>query len=713
MRRRRFAASRTGGGRAWPGVAHMAMGLAVICLGSVAKTADAQADDEEVSLPEVSVRQVGPQGGVREAVHNVTIITAQDIAKSDAASVSELLSVLGNLSSQSYTGNDKKSTLDMRGMGATANSNVLIVVDGVAINENDESGADLSTLALSQIQRIEIVRGGGGVEHGSGAVAGVVRITTLPSLDEGEMVGSLRARANDDGDRGWDLHAKRRFGAVSAALQLDRLLANGHRENAELDKTLAAMTLRWQDRIGPSPVDAYIKLTRHRDRYGLPGPVSLAAFEGSDADRRASRAPLDGGRTALDRQDLGASVDFGRFGRMQWRSSHRDRRNPYWLGVDASRPLFEQGGEIRAGQWDHQLSHRIEADVLGLKQEVTLGWSRMSGDYRRMDGGWSYPGGTLIQGRASSHAGFLSAKLRPVEGMTLQAGVRGNWFRSDRATQIYDRPCTYQDVTVPGLGVIPVQTCGPYSYRPSDPQIDRSWYNRATELGASWQLSPGLSAFVSHNRTFRAPNLDELALASSTLRPQHGQTRELGIRQRVSEALNWSATLFDIRIEDEIYYGKEAGTNESFNRNLEVQTRRFGVELSARWQPLTSIELRGQFTHLKPRLAGSGFDIPLVARTTASLVASWQSSDAWRWTMAGRFVGPRRDGDIEADGSSQWRRLHAHDVWDASVRYTLGRLNCTLGVRNLFDEVYSTQAYAQDYYPMPGRQAHFEVAWGF
>lgn len=696
-----------------PATVRLVTGLVAICLGVAAERADAQAIDDEASLPEVSVRQVGQRGGMREAVHNVTVITAQDIAKSDAASVTELLTVLGNLSLQSYTGNDKKSTLDMRGMGATAVSNVLIVVDGVAINENDESGADLSTLALSQIERVEIVRGGGGVEHGSGAVAGVVRITTLPSLDEGEMVGGLRARVNDDGDRGWDLHVKRRFGAASAAFQLDRVLANGHRENADLDKTLAAMTLRWQDRIGLSPVDAYLKLTHHRDRYGLPGPVSLEAFEGSDADRWASRTPLNGGRTELDRQDLGASVDFGGLGRTQWRSSHRDRRNPYWLGVDASRPLSEQGGEVIAGQWDHQLSHRIETDALGLKQEVTLGLARMSGEYRRMDGGWSYPGGTLIQGQASSQAGFLFAKLRPADTVTVQAGARANRFRTNRAVQTFGQACSYQDVTLPGIGVIPVQTCGPYSYQTSDPRIERSWYNRATELGVSWQLTPDLSGFVSHNRTFRAPNLDELALATSTLRPQHGQTRELGIRHRVSNALNWSATLFDIRIEDEIYYGKEADADRALNRNLEVQTRRLGAELSVSWQPLASIQFQGQLTHLKPQLEGSSFDIPLVARTTASLVSSWQSSDAWRWSIAGRFVGPRRDGSIEADGSSPWRRLRSYDVWDASVRYTHGHLNLTFGVRNLFDEVYSPQAYSQGYYPMPGRQAHAELAWGF
>nr|WP_315193123.1 TonB-dependent receptor [uncultured Aquabacterium sp.] len=686
------------------GLTCLAAALAAACSAAFGQAKPAADADVENSLPEVSVRASAPLG----VVHNVTVITAQDIARTTATSVSELLSTQGNLNLQSYTGNDKKATLDLRGMGATASSNVLIVVDGVAINENDLSGADLSSLALSQIQRVEIVRGGGSVEHGSGAVAGVIRITTVPSLDEGESRLGLRWRGNDEGDRTGSLHAQRRFGAVSAAAQLERGQARGHRDNAGLDHTLAALTVRWQGSLGPAQADAHLKLTRHRDRYGLPGPVSREAFEGGGGARRASASPLDGGRTEMDRQDLGASLDFGRLGRTQWRSSHRDRFSPFVIGADASRPLGEQSDRITAAQWDHRVSHHLQAEVMGRQQELTLGWSQMQGDNSRSNNGFERPAGTLTLGRASSRATFLTSTLRPSEALTLQAGLRGDRFRAQQASQRYRQDCSYAYIPFPVL-----IACSPYAYDADDAGRVSNWFNRGSELGASWQVTPSLSGFVSHSRTFRAPNLDELVQATSTLQPQRGQTRELGVRHRLGEALSWSATLFDIRIHDEIQFGRDPVTGDSLNRNLGVPTQRRGVEASLRWRPRPALLFQGQLTHVRPRLVGRTGDIPLVARNTASLTASWQASEAWRWSMAGRFVGPREDGNATGDGTPQPRRLRAHDVWDASVRHQAGDVSWTLGVRNLFDEVYSTQAFSQTYYPMPGRQAHLEVAWGF
>jgi iron complex outermembrane receptor protein len=677
-------------------------------------------DGAEAQLPEVSVRASGPQGGrsgPREAVHHLTVLQATDIERSGASSVGELLSVQGNLPLQSLSGHDKGATLDLRGMGPTANSNLLIVVDGVVVNENDLSGADLSSLSLSQIQRIEIVRGGGGVEHGSGAVAGVIRISTLPMLDEGESKLRLSLRGDVAGDRpggrAWDLDAQRRVGEVSAALQLRRAQGRGHRDNSGLDQTLGALTLRWQGHVGSAPVDTHVKLTRQRDRYGLPGPVSLLAFEGSDADRQASRFPLDGGRTEVDRQDVGASVDLGRWGRTQWRSSHRDRHNPFVISADPDRPLAEQLDRIQTSQWHHRLSHRVATQQLGHTQELSLGWDQMQGELSRSTGGFQRLGGSLTEGRASSRATFAHATVRPLSEWALQAGVRWDRFRSERRGSSFDAACRFDNVFVPGLGTFPVQVCDPPAYAVTEPAEPRRWANRASELGLSWQATPALQAFVSRTRTFRAPNLDELTRASAGLRPQTGLTHEWGVRHRPSDALAWSATFFDIRNRDEITFGYDALSNQELNRNLAQPTHRRGVELGLSWRAVPAVQLQAQVTHLRARLGDRGFDVPLVARNTASLAVQWQIGDGWRGTLAGRFVGPRGDGSVSTDGSPLWPSLRAHDVWDVALHRQVGHLSWALGVRNLFDEVYSTTGYASTRYPMPRRRVHAELSWGF
>jgi outer membrane receptor protein involved in Fe transport len=279
----------------------------------------------------------------------------------------------------------------------------------------------------------------------------------------------------------------------------------------------------------------------------------------------------------------------------------------------------------------------------------------------------------------------------------VQAGVRWDHFESSRQSQKWSRNCAFAP--------FPVLVCSPYAYEDTQAPVDGDWFNRLGELGVTWQPSPNTSFFVRRNGTFRAPNLDELNKAAQTLRPQHGVTQELGWRQRAGERLSWSATWFDMRLQDEIHYGREPNGDE-VNRNRDEASRRQGVELSGRWQPARGWRLNGMLSYLVPSLAGRTGDIPLVARTTASLTLDWQPNATWQTALSVRHVGPRRDGNATDADEPPLARLRAYQVVDAVLRYRLDDIELAFGVSNLFDERYSTIAYSQTYYPMPGRQAH-------
>ncbi len=65
----------------------------------------------------------------------------------------------------------------MRGFGATASNNTLILINGRRINDLDLAGVDLSSIPRESIDHIEITRGNSGaVLYGDGAVGGVINI---------------------------------------------------------------------------------------------------------------------------------------------------------------------------------------------------------------------------------------------------------------------------------------------------------------------------------------------------------------------------------------------------------------------------------------------------------------------------------------------------------------------------------------------------------
>jgi outer membrane cobalamin receptor len=136
------------------------------------------AEKDPVKLDEIIVTAPAADSTLRTVPHSVSLITAEDIEHSPATTLTELLAREANLNLQSFLGNDKRAAIDMRGMGDTSISNVLVLVDGLRLNEVDQSGADFSSIPMSSIERIEIIRGGGSDRYGDGAGGGVINNIT-------------------------------------------------------------------------------------------------------------------------------------------------------------------------------------------------------------------------------------------------------------------------------------------------------------------------------------------------------------------------------------------------------------------------------------------------------------------------------------------------------------------------------------------------------
>lgn len=141
----------------------------------------AQAIDttKTIDLKDVVVTgQFEPQS-LKKSVHNVRVITSQDIKNLAANNLGDVLNQYLNITVRpsSSTG---RSTVSMFGLDAQY---FKILVDNIPLVNEAGFGnnVDLSQINLNDIERIEIIEGSMGVTHGANAVSGILNIITKKS----------------------------------------------------------------------------------------------------------------------------------------------------------------------------------------------------------------------------------------------------------------------------------------------------------------------------------------------------------------------------------------------------------------------------------------------------------------------------------------------------------------------------------------------------
>jgi vitamin B12 transporter len=103
------------------------------------------------------------------------LIEREQIERSQAQSVPELLNRVPGISLTNNGGPGKSTSLSMRG----SNSNhVLVLIDGLKVGSLTAGGAALQDLPIELIERIEVVRGPRSSLYGSEAIGGVIQIYT-------------------------------------------------------------------------------------------------------------------------------------------------------------------------------------------------------------------------------------------------------------------------------------------------------------------------------------------------------------------------------------------------------------------------------------------------------------------------------------------------------------------------------------------------------
>jgi iron complex outermembrane receptor protein len=607
----------------------------------------------------------------------VTVITADDLKQSATSNLPEILAQYGLLHIRDNSGSPNQQ-VDLRGFGITGDQNTLILVDGVRLSENEQVPAQLSSIPLESIERIEVVRGSGAVLYGGGASGGTINIITKrgEGARRGYVLGRFGGWGTKEGRAGYAARGET-FGFSLDASTED---TDGYRNNNNYRQNNLSGGLEARAATGR----AYLRFNAYEQELGLPGQLSEAQIR---ADPRQAASPNNESEARGGTVILGGSWKPGRH-ELAADLSRREKHSTSFFGPTIF-SVTPSTTDTRVEVTALQPRAKLAFDALGRSHDVVVGIDWEQWDFKSRGTG-DFP--SLRTGEQTNQALYAQANLWLAERTRLVLGARGQRTEDHLKEEVAvtdDRSVTH----------------------------DLEAYEAALRQG----FGAGWSAYGKYGKSFRVGNFDDNACffppcAATLLKPQTSLGGEVGIEY---ERSGWRArgAYYSQDLENEIYFSSLAGANI----NLQP-TRRRGYEVEAAWRATPTLDLRASVAQMEAKFKSgtyggvdvSGKDVPLVPNTIATVGLAWSFAARNRFIANARYVGPQR---YDNDQANTFRKQPDYTLVDLKLEHTAGPFTLALEVKNLFDEGYYSYGIKNfagtsfDAYPAPGRAGYVTVAY--
>ena len=424
----------------------------------------------------------------------VEVIDRDDIERSQARSLQDLLRGRAGVDLSNQGGLGKVSTLFLRG---TESDHTLFLIDGVRVGSATSGLTALQDLPLEMIERVEIVRGPRSSLYGSEAIGGVIQVFTRRGRkgvhSRWHAGGGSHGLREAGGGLDWG-NGTAWFGADASHQRSDGISAC---------RGVGAPVFAGCGMDAPDPdLDGY-----EQNAVSLRG--GIATGDGWTADARVLRS------------EAGNQYDA----------------NPAWLLPDRSKTMQQVIGA------------RLRHDDGG-----KLAWQISAG--RNTDSSDNYIGHAYSDTFASTReSAGLQGDFKLAAEQLLTLGVDWARDRADVTGPFADfHPARgnragfaqYQGVF------------GRHDLQLALRHDDNDQFGGRDTGSIAWgmDLANGLRVTASHGTAFKAPTFNELYYpfyGSPELRPETSRSSELGIA-RHRDAWHWQLNAYETRIEDLIVY---------------------------------------------------------------------------------------------------------------------------------------------------------------
>ncbi|HEG5908631.1 TPA: TonB-dependent receptor [Campylobacter jejuni] len=685
---------------------------------------NAQESNEAINLQKVVVSATGFEQDADSNLRNVISIEGKDLQNKGYVSLEQALERISGISFVNF---GLGRNIDMRGQGDKSNIAVKVMIDGRAINvlDNSHGVTPLDSINLDNVERIEIIPGGGSVLYGNGTRGGVINIITKKQKSDAFAI-NLKSSAYNHGGLGGNL-------GINGAKQIN--------ENLAFSFDIQSFNLDgYQEGYNEKGyfinTKTYIDINDNSDlTLGYNYFKSKNTSSGYLTKAQAQSNPTQKGKsdniTQINRPEI--SLDYHYYFDDIWEFNleafWQNQKINYLKDISTmssmglSVPVYQNGSGFEDTLTGISLKNKLN---YANNSYFIFGYEFANHDAKRtsiihydVNAGrfqMSHTMTTLMDMDKQSHSIFALDSHEFNDIFSISGGARYEY-------SLYDTNRNYTSNMI---------MFGKPNIKTELFSTDDTSHNFAFEITPNFKYSDTGKLYIKYERGFVSPspaqfvNKDQKTQKyySANLNPEIFDTFELGIDDFWWDFYGFNLTLFYTLSKDEIsYLGNPHATGGGFWQYYNIdQTRRLGVELSLSQNFLDDdLIFRESLTYLDAKISkgvNDGMRIPYVSKikATAGLEYAWNKNFS-NFIDLTYFSRAKDGGTIDENTGKMSKNSWIRDYFltDIGMKYNYKKLQILAGIRNLFDKRYYTyQDSINDQYLVGnGRNYYVEFKYAF
>lgn len=630
-------------------------------------------EEKGVKLEETVISTTGFEDKARNNLSNVIIITEEDIKKKNLKSVKEVLQYEASVTIVN-------GAPDLRGRGTERGRyNTKILIDGISINEMDPFNVvQIEMIPIEEIERIEVISGGGSVVYGDGASGGVINIITKKKSDKVGTTTSFGTETASYNTTRNFLNVTGGNEKLTAKLSYNDYETDGYRENMDKEEKSISASLRYDF---SKDHNLTIKHTNYKTKYNGTTPLLKAQV---DEDRKQGTIIRE---FDIDRSDISLIYNNMITDKLNFKLS--------FLDSETDKYLFGRG--IHTGRRGAKAGMDFDADKRVISPKILYRY----GKDNQFVVGYDYEKDASIQNARKEAAVQIKTDYEK-ETNSIFALNRINYGKFEFTQGIRLEKADYN---LKDTGI-----------RNFDISTDKD--NKAYEIGINYLYSDTGNIYLRYEKGYVSPTIDQLIevkrdgsnVANDRVESEVADSFEIGFKDYIAGSYI-SATAFYSKTTDELAVAQDVdrATRTLLYRyfyNLD-KTERKGIELAAE-QYFNKFKFNQSITYIDATIesgTNAGNKIPGVSDIKASFGIRYQFSDSF--DMGANIVYQSAHHIDEANKLEKYNKKTLVDL-TANYRFNSG-FKIYGGVNNIFGQKYYEAIYdwGSDPFFEPAEERYF------